>query len=223
MTHRNLKKNKICKLNRADVWGIVYTRKKLTKFSKIKKRRPNNKISISNFKGIIMKRPKNTRRRKTRYGKSLKLKQRLVNFYGSIKNFQFKKYLIKEKKHQNPTFFHFIRTLESRLDVILYRSNFVLTIYEARQLINHKKVLVNNKIISKINTQILPQDIISFKTIKKIKHTIEKVPFLFKYCPSHLHINYKTLEIGLHAKPQLKNLSFPFRFKIRRFLQLYKV
>ncbi len=105
----------------------------------------------------------------------------------------------------------------------MYRSNFVLSIYEARQLINHKKVLLNNNLISKINTQIIPQDILSFSPVKRIRHTIKKIPFLFKYCSRHLHINYKTLELGLHAKPQLKNLSFPFRFKIRRFLQIYKV
>lgn len=222
MTKRNLKKNKICKLNRADIWGTVYVRKKLTKFSKLKARRPNNRISIGNFKGIIMKRPKNNRRRKTRYGRALKLKQRLINFYGSLKNFQFKQNLLKGRKCKKYTFSSFINKLESRLDILLFRSNFVLTIYEARQLINHKKVLVNQQINSKPSTILNPQDIIYCNTIKKIKTTVKKVPFIFKYCPKYLHINYKTLEIGLYKTPKLKFLSFPFRFKIRRFLELYK-
>ncbi len=223
MTSRNLKRSKICKLHRADIWGIIYTRKKLTKFSKIKARRPNNKISIGNFKGIVMKRPKNTRKRKTRYGRSLKLKQRLINFYGSIKNFQFRDHLLKEKRHTQPTFLFFMSKLESRLDVIITRSNFVLSIYEARQLINHKKILVNTYLLSKLNSIIKPQNIVIVSDINKIKQTILKIPFIFKYCSKHLHINFITLVVGLLTKPQLKYLSFPFRFKVRRFLQMYKI
>ena len=38
--------------------------------------------------------------------------------------------------------------LESRLDVIVYRANFVPTIFAARQFVNHKHVLVNGKAVN---------------------------------------------------------------------------
>ena len=48
----------------------------------------------------------------------------------------------------------FIELFEQRLDVIIYRSHFVASITEARQLILHKNVKVNNKIVTK-NSYIL--------------------------------------------------------------------
>ena len=41
----------------------------------------------------------------------------------------------------------FIRQLETRLDTALFRSHFSYSFKNARQLISHKKVYVNNKIV----------------------------------------------------------------------------
>jgi len=53
--------------------------------------------------------------------------------------------------------------LESRLDVILFRSGFVPTVQLARQLINHKKVLVNSKTITKPSFRLLGGDVLNLE------------------------------------------------------------
>ena len=50
--------------------------------------------------------------------------------------------------------------LESRLDINLVRLKLVKTIFQAKQLINHKKVKVNHKIINKPNFLLKKGDII---------------------------------------------------------------
>ena len=55
----------------------------------------------------------------------------------------------------------FLVLLEKRLDCILYRACFVRSLQEAKQLISHKKICINNNIISKPGYVVKPGDIIS--------------------------------------------------------------
>ena len=50
--------------------------------------------------------------------------------------------------------------LESRLDINLVRLKLVKTIFQAKQLINHQKIKINDKIISKPNFLLEKGDII---------------------------------------------------------------
>ena len=50
--------------------------------------------------------------------------------------------------------------LESRLDINLVRLKLVKTIFKAKQVINHNKIKVNNKIISKPNFLLKTGDIV---------------------------------------------------------------
>ncbi len=56
---------------------------------------------------------------------------------------------------------NFFSTLERRLDCILYRACFVTSLQGAKQLISHKKICINNNIISKPGYLVEPGDIIS--------------------------------------------------------------
>ena len=58
-------------------------------------------------------------------------------------------------------FKNFVITLESRLDINILRLRLARTIFQAKQLINHKKIKVNNKIISKPNFILNKGDIIN--------------------------------------------------------------
>nr|YP_008816081.1 ribosomal protein S4 [Entransia fimbriata]AGZ90309.1 ribosomal protein S4 [Entransia fimbriata] len=50
--------------------------------------------------------------------------------------------------------------LETRLDTIVYRMNICSSMYAVKQLINHKKVVVNNRIVNARNFQVRPGDFI---------------------------------------------------------------
>ena len=57
-------------------------------------------------------------------------------------------------------FKNFVITLESRLDINILRLRLVRTIFQAKQLVNHKKIKVNNQIVSKPNFLLSKGDII---------------------------------------------------------------
>lgn len=59
--------------------------------------------------------------------------------------------------------------LERRLDNVVYRMGFASTRAEARQLVTHKAILVNDKIVNVPSYLIKPGDVISVRQRAKIK------------------------------------------------------
>lgn len=96
------------------------------------------------------------------FQKRLFEKQKLKNFYGCISEYQLKNlfYKLKKKKNQINLFEKFILSLESRLDITVVRLNLAKTILQAKQLINHKKIKVNDQIITKPNFILKQGDVI---------------------------------------------------------------
>lgn len=103
-------------------------------------------------------------KRKKFFQKRLFEKQQFRNFYGCIPEYQIKNIFQKlsTKKNKINIFQNFMILLESRLDINLVRLKLVKTIFHAKQLINHKKIKVNNLIISKPNFLLKKGDIIQY-------------------------------------------------------------
>ena len=137
------------------------------------------------------------------------LERKIFNlFYGGIQ----KKYLktninkIKKTKYKNlQTFRHnILKFLESRLDTILYRANFALSIKSARQLILHGHVIVNGLTVRTQSYRVKPKDLIEIALNKKSRHLIKKNidrSNFWPIPPKYLIINYRILQIiFLHEK-----------------------
>ena len=96
------------------------------------------------------------------YGRQLAEKQKLRDTYG-INERQFRKMFILATKSNEVTGTKFMTLLESRLDNLVYRLGFATTRRAARQLVNHKHILVNGKNINIPSYTCNVGDVISFK------------------------------------------------------------
>ena len=83
----------------------------------------------------------------TEYGMQLLEKQRLRAYYG-VREKQFVKYVDRAKKSPEQTGHALVKTLESRLDNLVYRMGFASSIRQARQMVVHGHILVNGKKIN---------------------------------------------------------------------------
>ena len=102
-------------------------------------------------------------RKDTEYGAMLSAKQRLNLFYGQIKDKQFHTLYNNAKAYEGNQTINFIKLLERRLDVVLFRAKIAPSFREIRQLIQHGHVKVNDKVV-KISSLILNKnDFFSFK------------------------------------------------------------
>ena len=91
--------------------------------------------------------PGQRRTRLSDYGLQLREKQKLRRMYGVLER-QFRNYYKKAAKGKGSTGQNLLRMLESRLDNVVYRIGFASTRAEARQLVNHKGISVNERTVN---------------------------------------------------------------------------
>lgn len=105
------------------------------------------------------------------YKERLIEKQKLRFNYGITEN-QLVAYFQKAKKSKNSTGTVLLELLEARLDCVLYRLGLAPTIPSARQLINHRHILVNKKIVNIPSFLCMAGDSISIKENPKSKKLV---------------------------------------------------
>jgi small subunit ribosomal protein S4 len=105
----------------------------------------------------------NNRRRKTsEYGIQLREKQKAKYTYGVLER-QFR--ILYEKAQRNPgvTGVILLQLLESRLDNVVYRLGLARTRAAARQLVNHRHIALNGKVVNIPSCQVRPGDVIAVR------------------------------------------------------------
>nr|YP_009297604.1 ribosomal protein S4 [Hildenbrandia rivularis]AOM67148.1 ribosomal protein S4 [Hildenbrandia rivularis] len=147
-------------------------------------------------------------RKLSEYGIRLEEKQKLRFNYG-ISEKQLLKYVQTAKKVSKPTGHVLLQLLEMRLDNTVFRLGMAPTIPAAKQLINHKHILVNNKTVSICSYQCRPGNII------KIRNKLSSIQLAQKYLsypnllgiPNHLELDKQKLYGYVKAIVEQKWLS----------------
>ena len=102
------------------------------------------------------------RARLSDYALQLREKQKLRRIYGVLEK-QFRNYYKAAASQKGSTGENLLSLLETRLDNVVYRSGFGATRAEARQLVNHKAIMVNNKVVNIPSYQVRPDDVITVR------------------------------------------------------------
>nr|YP_008963397.1 ribosomal protein S4 [Sedum sarmentosum]AFQ99064.1 ribosomal protein S4 [Sedum sarmentosum] len=150
---------------------------------------------LGTLPGLTSKRPRvgSELRNQSRSGKRsqyrirLEEKQKLRFHYGLTER-QLLKYVRIAGKAKGSTGQVLLQLLEMRLDNILFRLSMASTIPGARQLVNHRHILVNGRIVDIPSYRCKPSDIITAKDDKKsrtlIQNSIDSTPH--EELPKHL-------------------------------------
>lgn len=102
------------------------------------------------------------RARMSDYATQLREKQKLRRIYGVLER-QFSNYYATAAQRKGSTGQNLLNLLESRLDNVVYRMGFAATRAEARQLVSHKAILVNGRVLNIPSYQVSTGDIISVR------------------------------------------------------------
>ena len=108
----------------------------------------------------------------TEYGVRLEEKQKLKFNYGLTEN-QLFRYVKEARRRKGVTGLILLQLLEMRLDTLCFTLGFAKSIAQARQLVNHGHITVNNKTVSIPSFQCRLNDIISVKEKSTSKNLIE--------------------------------------------------
>lgn len=102
------------------------------------------------------------RRRVSDYGLQLREKQKVRRIYGVMEK-QFRNYYKAAAQSKGATGENLLQLLEMRLDNVVYRMGFGATRAEARQLVSHKAIEVNGKIVNIPSFNVKADDEISIR------------------------------------------------------------
>ena len=108
----------------------------------------------------------NRRPKVSNYGIQLHEKQKIKFMYGLLEK-QFRITFKKAEKLKGETGTNMLQLLESRLDNIVYRLGFAPTRPSARQLVNHRHFMVNDKLVNIPSYILKPGDKIKVKDKSK--------------------------------------------------------
>jgi small subunit ribosomal protein S4 len=131
----------------------------------------------------------------TEYGLRLEEKQKLKYNYGLTES-QLYRYIKEARRRKGVTGLILLQLLEMRLDTICYNLGFASTVSQARQLVNHGHITVNQKVVNIPSFQCRLNDVIAIKQKNSSKNLVEnnlkdnRKPDL----PSHLQFDDSKVE-----------------------------
>jgi small subunit ribosomal protein S4 len=100
--------------------------------------------------------------RQSDYGLQLREKQKLRRIYGVLER-QFRNYYKNASRLKGSTGENLLQLLETRLDNVVYRMGFGSTRAEARQLVNHKSIMVNGSSVNIPSYVVTADDVVSVR------------------------------------------------------------
>lgn len=145
------------------------------------------------------------------YGLQLREKQKAKFIYGVLEK-PFRNNFEKAQKMKNGTAGeNLLIILELRLDNILFRLGFGRTRSEARQIVDHKHVLVNGKCVNIPSYQVKAGDVIEikekFKGAQRYKDVLEVTAG--RLAPAWLEVNHETLTGTVKEIPSRDQIDVP--------------
>ena len=142
------------------------------------------------------------------YGSQLREKQKVRRIYGILER-QFRNYYKEANRLKGNTGENLLVLLEGRLDNVVYRMGFAATRAEARQLVSHKAIVVNGRVVNIPSFQVSVNDVVAIREKSKkqarIKASLELAEQREK--PTWLEKKKKKMEGVFKRVPERSDLS----------------
>jgi len=151
-----------------------------------------------------------SKKKPSNYGIQLAAKQKLKFYYGNMNERQFRNVFRKALQKRGNTTENFIGFLERRLDTVIYRAKFAITVYAARQLINHGHVKVNGKKVNISSYLVTEKDTIEIKD--KSKELVVIAGALVnkeREIPDYIQMDEKNKIAKLIRVPKFSEVPYP--------------
>lgn len=160
--------------------------------------------------------------RSTDYGLQLKAKQRLKFYYGNISEKQFRNAFELASKSSGDTSENFIAMLESRLDAVIYRANFVPTVFAARQFVSHKHVSVNGKTVNISSYRLKVGDVVQVREkFRNLAIVLDAMQKKERDLPVYLEANENDFSVKLVSKPSFADVPYPAEMQPHLITEFY--
>ena len=149
-------------------------------------------------------------RKLSEYGLQLREKQKAKFIYGVLEK-PFRNYYAKASRMKGQVGENLMILLETRLDNVIFRMGLARTRREARQIVDHKEILINGKGVNIPSYLVKAGDTIEVKEKAKssarFKEILESTNG--RIIPEWLDINLETLKGSVNALPKRDQIDVP--------------
>ena len=191
MTKRLASKHKVDRRLKVNLWG-----------------RPKSPFNSRNYPPG--QHGKSKRGKPSDYGTQLEAKQKMNFYYGNLNERQFRNVYRKALQKRGNTTENFIGFLERRLDTVTYRAKFAMTVFSARQLINHGHIKVNGKKVNIPSYLVKAEDNIEIKDKSKNIVTIAgALVSKERDVPDYIQMDEKNKKAKLVRVPKFSEIPYP--------------
>ena len=146
------------------------------------------------------------------YGLQLREKQKVKRIYGVLER-QFRRYFSIAEKSKGITGEVLLQLLERRLDNVIFRAGFSLSRTEARQIVAHRHIRVNGRIVDIPSYSVRVGDSMKITDsqglLKRIKDNIEFTKE--RGLPKWLEMDPNNLEAKVVKLPERDDVGFPIQ------------
>ena len=153
---------------------------------------------------------KRANKKMSEYGLQLREKQKAKFIYGVLEK-PFHNYYEKADRMKGMTGQNLMTMLESRLDNVVFRMGFARTRKEARQIVDHKHVLVNGKQVNIPSYLIKAGDVIEIKENKKASVRYKQILEVTagRLVPEWLDVDAENLKGAVKELPSREVIDVP--------------
>lgn len=148
------------------------------------------------------------RQKQSDYALQLREKQKVRRTYGVLER-QFRNYYKEAARLRGATGYNLLKLLESRLDNIVYRMGFAVTRSQARQLVSHRSVEVNGRLVNIPSYQVKPTDVVSIREKSRKQLRIQEAITLSQemdLVPTWIEVEQSKMQGTLKALPDRADL-----------------
>ena len=153
---------------------------------------------------------KRANKKVSEYGLQLREKQKAKFIYGVLEK-PFHNYYVKADQMKGMTGTNLMTMLESRLDNVVFRMGFARTRKEARQIVDHKHVMVNGKQVNIPSYLVKAGDVIEIKEKCKGSQRYKDILEVTggRLVPAWLDIDQEALKGEVKALPTREEIDVP--------------
>ena len=153
---------------------------------------------------------KRANKKVSEYGLQLREKQKAKFIYGVLEK-PFRNYFEKAEKMNGQTGENLMVILETRLDNVIFRLGFARTRKEARQIVDHKHVLVNGKAVNIPSYLIKAGDTIEIKEKSKSSQRYKDIldATAGRVVPEWLEADSENLKVAVKSLPTRAAIDVP--------------
>ena len=153
---------------------------------------------------------KRANRKMSEYGLQLREKQKAKFIYGVLEK-PFRNYFAKADRMKGMTGENLMVLLESRLDNVIFRMGLARTRREARQIVDHKHVLVNGKCVNIPSYSIKAGDVVEIKEKNKGSQRYKDILSVTggRMVPEWIDVDQEALKATIKELPTREEIDVP--------------